>query len=203
MFEKRKSAVSVRIGTPNPRPSTTPVATRSLGPPARRRRAYAATRTAARIPNASVEPMSMFHQSDVIPRAALLCGWSASCCEPQPAHSNSGTSAVDARRQASPVVNPENGYPRPTPSNGAHRIAVALGASTLVAAQLAPLTDRFWEHMLQHLLIGDVAPLLVALGGIRLRVHPLVALPVWAANLCLWHLTPLYDAALRHSAVHL
>jgi putative membrane protein len=57
--------------------------------------------------------------------------------------------------------------------------------------------------MTQHLLIGDVAPLLVVLGGLRPRVRPLVALTAWAANLLAWHLTPLYDAALEHSGVHL
>src|SRR4051812_13618713 len=150
------------------------------------------------MPNASAAPMNMFHQRDVIPRAARLCGSSASCGEPQPAQSTSGTSAVDACRHTSPVVNLANGYPRRTRSNGGHRIAVVLGVAVLVAAQIAPLTGRFWEHMAQHLLIGDVAPLLVALGGVRLRVHPLVALPAWALNLCLWHLTPLYDAALHH-----
>jgi putative membrane protein len=56
--------------------------------------------------------------------------------------------------------------------------------------------------MAQHLLIGDVAPLLVVLGGLRLRVPPAAALPLWAANLLAWHLTPLYDAALDHPALH-
>jgi cytochrome c oxidase assembly factor CtaG len=32
--------------------------------------------------------------------------------------------------------------------------------------------------------------------------HPFVALPLWSALLVLWHTTPLYDAALRHGAVH-
>jgi putative membrane protein len=38
----------------------------------------------------------------------------------------------------------------------------------------------------------------------RLRVlaHPLVALPLWAANLLVWHLPVFYEAALRHDAVH-
>jgi putative membrane protein len=102
-------------------------------------------------------------------------------------------------------------------------VAFTGGAVVLLAAFLSPL-DRLGEerlfsaHMAQHLLIGDVAPLLVVLGlegpllrpalalrpvqRLRLLAHPLVALPLWAANLCLWHLTPLYDAALDHDAVH-
>jgi putative membrane protein len=32
--------------------------------------------------------------------------------------------------------------------------------------------------------------------------HPLVALPLWAASLYLWHLPLLYEGAVRHSAVH-
>jgi cytochrome c oxidase assembly factor CtaG len=72
--------------------------------------------------------------------------------------------------------------------------------------------------MLQHVVIGDLAPLcllagltgpilrpLLALRAVeRLRVlaNPLVALPVWAANLYLWHIPLLYEAAVEHSAVH-
>ena len=73
-------------------------------------------------------------------------------------------------------------------------------------------------HMLQHLLIGDLAPLLLALGlsgpllrpllapkpvqRLQVLTHPLVALPLWALNLCVWHLPVLYDAALDHPLVH-
>jgi cytochrome c oxidase assembly factor CtaG len=32
--------------------------------------------------------------------------------------------------------------------------------------------------------------------------HPLVAVPLWAINLCVWHLPVLYDAALAHPLVH-
>jgi cytochrome c oxidase assembly factor CtaG len=141
----------------------------------------------------------MFHQSDVIPCAAPLCGSSAFCFEPQPAQRTSGTTAARTRH---PFFKAESGYPRPTRSNGPHRIVLAAGIATLLAAQFAPLTGRFSEHMAQHLLIGDIAPLLVVLGGARVRVHPLVALPAWALNLCLWHLPGLYDAALEHSGVH-
>jgi putative membrane protein len=141
----------------------------------------------------------MFHQSDVIPRAGPLCGSSAFCFEPQPAQSKSGTTAAGTRHRFS---KPQTGYPRPTRSNGPHRIVLAAGIATLLAAQFSPLTGRFSEHMAQHLLIGDIAPLLIVLGRARLRVHPLVALPAWILNLGLWHLPALYDAALEHSGVH-
>src|SRR5437588_251927 len=38
----------------------------------------------------------------------------------------------------------------------------------------------------------------------RLRAlsHPAVALPLWAVNLYVWHIPALYQAALRHPAVH-
>jgi cytochrome c oxidase assembly factor CtaG len=72
--------------------------------------------------------------------------------------------------------------------------------------------------MAQHLLLGDLSPLLVVLGltgpllrpvlAIRwLRVarglaHPLVALPLWVVDLYAWHLPVLYQAALQHDLVH-
>jgi cytochrome c oxidase assembly factor CtaG len=110
---------------------------------------------------------------------------------------------------------------RPVP---AWRLACfAAGLIVLVLAFVSPI-DRlgeerlFWVHMLQHVLIGDVAPLLVVFGltgpllrpllavhvvaRLRVLVHPLVALPLWAADLALWHLPKLYDAALAHPAVH-
>jgi cytochrome c oxidase assembly factor CtaG len=78
--------------------------------------------------------------------------------------------------------------------------------------------DTFALHMAQHLLIGDLAPLFVVLGlngpllrpalalrpvrALRVLAHPLVALPIWAVDLCLWHLSPLFDAALRHESLH-
>ena len=99
----------------------------------------------------------------------------------------------------------------------------ALGIALLLVAFLSPL-DRLGEeryfsaHMAQHLLIGDLAPLFCVLGlsgpllrpalalrpvrALRVLTHPLVALPLWAANLWLWHLPRLYGAALEHDAVH-
>lgn len=104
------------------------------------------------------------------------------------------------------------------------RIALfALGLALLVVAVTSPMAtigeeELFTFHMTQHLLLGDLAPLLLlagltgpllrpvlALPGVmRLRVfsNPFVALPVWAANLALWHVPVLYEAAVEHSAVH-
>jgi putative membrane protein len=98
-------------------------------------------------------------------------------------------------------------------------VCFSAGLVVLVIAFVSPLesigeTRLFSAHMAQHLLIGDVAPLLIVLGldarilkpllAPRLRVlaHPFVALPLWAADLSLWHLPALYDAALAHDAAH-
>jgi putative membrane protein len=77
-----------------------------------------------------------------------------------------------------------------------------LGAALVVGAQAAPLDGRFATHMLQHLLLGDLGPLLLVLALPRLPVRPRLALPIWAAAQVVWHLTPVYDAALRHVALH-
>jgi putative membrane protein len=100
----------------------------------------------------------------------------------------------------------------------ARATSFGVGVALLLIATLAPLEGSFKAHMAQHLLIGDLAPLLLALGlsgpllrpllaprwmqRARVLTHPLVALPLWAANLWLWHLPRLYVAALEHPAVH-
>jgi cytochrome c oxidase assembly factor CtaG len=82
-------------------------------------------------------------------------------------------------------------------------------------------------HMLQHLLLGDVGPLLVVLGtrgpigvfllppavlraaartplrtlaGVLLR--PQVSLGAWLASLGVWHIPVVYDAAIARPALH-
>src|SRR4051794_9276327 len=88
--------------------------------------------------------------------------------------------------------------------------------STAPADRLAH--SRFVGHMAEHLLIADVASLLLVLGlsgpvlapllrlpvvdRVRWLTHPVVAFALWAANLYLWHLAGAYEAALRHDAVH-
>ena len=102
------------------------------------------------------------------------------------------------------------------------RIALfAVGVVLMVMALASPIArlgeERLFSfHMLQHVLLGDLAPLALLLGltgpilrpvltwahRLRFLAHPLVALPIWAANLALWHVPFLYDAAVRHDAVH-
>jgi putative membrane protein len=93
----------------------------------------------------------------------------------------------------------------------------ALAEETLVSA-----------HMLQHLVIGDIAPLLIVLGVrgpiaffllpppalrplarlaplrrlLDLLLRPAVSFGVWAAALAAWHVPQLYDAAIAHPALH-
>jgi cytochrome c oxidase assembly factor CtaG len=98
-------------------------------------------------------------------------------------------------------------------------------ASGLVVLLIAasPPVDTLSEqllmaHMAEHLLIGDIAALLLVLGltgplmapllhnrlasVLRFFTHPVVALVCWAVNFYLWHLPALYQAALRHDALH-
>jgi cytochrome c oxidase assembly factor CtaG len=93
----------------------------------------------------------------------------------------------------------------------------------VLALALSPpvgkLSDQLLvAHMAEHLLIGDIAALLIVLGFtgpllaplLRIRVigrlrvltHPLVAVLLWAVNFYAWHLPVLYQAALRHDALH-
>src|SRR4051794_22021665 len=78
----------------------------------------------------------------------------------------------------------------------------------------------FSAHMVQHLLLGDIAPLLMllALSRVIMRpltrrlqsveralgplAHPASALVLWLFLIYLWHVPALYDAALNHSAIH-
>jgi putative membrane protein len=84
------------------------------------------------------------------------------------------------------------------------RAALVLGTVLVLVADVAPLAGRFSTHMVQHLFLGDLGPLLIVLGltGSLRLAHPFAALPLWALVLVAWHLTPLYDAALDHAVLH-
>lgn len=112
---------------------------------------------------------------------------------------------------------------RGTPVGVWRQISFAAGLLVLLLADLPPLATVAEElvvgHMAQHLLIGDLAGLLIVLGltGPMLRPllavrwlgwlrrlgNPLVALPLWALNLYLWHLSALYEGVLDGPALHL
>jgi putative membrane protein len=104
------------------------------------------------------------------------------------------------------------------------RVALfALGIALLVVAVASPIAtigeeELFSFHMVQHLLIGDLAPLCLLAGltgpllrpllavpgvmGLRVFANPFVALPIWTVNLVVWHVPFFYEAAVRHDAVH-
>lgn len=96
------------------------------------------------------------------------------------------------------------------------------GLATILAALLSPvgeLSDELlYMHMVEHLLMGDIAALLIVLGltgpllapilrirffdRLRVLAHPLIAFPLWAIDMYVWHLPLFYQAALRHTAIH-
>ena len=73
-------------------------------------------------------------------------------------------------------------------------------------------------HMVEHLVIGDFASLFLVLGltrsiiqpilaipffaRLQFLANPLVAFPLWAINLFVWHIPALYDSAYGGAAVH-
>jgi putative membrane protein len=96
------------------------------------------------------------------------------------------------------------------------------GLALIAIAFISPLgridDELVFVHMIQHLLMGDLGALLIVLGltgpllqpllanrwfaWMRHLAHPLVALPLWAIDLYVWHVPVLYQAATEHSAVH-
>lgn len=97
------------------------------------------------------------------------------------------------------------------------------GMLVLALAVVSPLDPvgeggLFSAHMLQHVLMGDIAALLLVLGvtgpilrpalalgwvqRLRLLSHPFVALPLWTLSLLAWHVPALYEASLSNAFVH-
>ena len=112
---------------------------------------------------------------------------------------------------------------RGTPVPGWRQFLFWLGIALVIVALNSPVDalgeqDFFFVHMGQHVILGDLAPLCFVAGltgpilrpvlaiktvdRLRFLTHPLVALPVWAVNLYIWHVPFMYQAALRHAPVH-
>jgi putative membrane protein len=115
-----------------------------------------------------------------------------------------------AHRLASPEDRPER-WRRACFYTGLMVIAVAL------VPLGAPGRDLQWVDTIEHLLLGDIAPLLIVLGltapllapVLRNRVlgrlsalaYPPVAFALWTVDLYAWHLRIFYEAGVRHSGV--
>jgi cytochrome c oxidase assembly factor CtaG len=111
-----------------------------------------------------------------------------------------------------------DGRPAPT----WRQVCFYSGLVVMLAALVGPLDDLSQElvvaHMAEHLLLGDVATLLLVLGltgpilapvlriktidRLKFLTNPLIALPLWVADLYIWHTPALYQAALHHDLVH-
>jgi cytochrome c oxidase assembly factor CtaG len=111
-----------------------------------------------------------------------------------------------------------HGHPVPA----ARQVAFYSGLLVILFAVLSPIgrisDDLLAVHMVEHLLLGDIGSLLLVLGltapliapllrikaidRLRVVANPLVALPLWALDLYVWHLPVLYQAALNHAGIH-
>jgi cytochrome c oxidase assembly factor CtaG len=110
------------------------------------------------------------------------------------------------------------GRPVPVLRQGSFLAGTALILLVLVSPVAHLGEELVLAHMVQHLLMADVAALLVVLGltgpllqpalavraidRLRPLAHPVVALPLWAANLYVWHLPVLYQGALASEWLH-
>jgi putative membrane protein len=120
------------------------------------------------------------------------------------------------RRRASTLA--EHG--RPVPS---WREWCFIAGLIALLAVLSPPADSwsdklFSAHMAQHLVIGDVAALLLVLGmngpmmqpilhikaidRLRFLANPIPAISVWALNFYVWHLPFMYRAAYDNDLIH-
>ena len=105
-------------------------------------------------------------------------------------------------------------------------LAFAGAMLALLAALVSPIDGLgedylFSAHMVQHVLLGDIAPLLLLLSLSRVIMRPatrrlasleralgpfaspLTGLALWLGLMYLWHLPALYDAAAEQPLVHL
>jgi cytochrome c oxidase assembly factor CtaG len=108
------------------------------------------------------------------------------------------------------------------PVPAGRQVAFYSGLVVILLAVLSPIgrisDDLLAVHMVEHLMLGDIGSLLLVVGltapliapllrigwidRLRVLANPLVAFPLWVADLYIWHLPVLYQAALNHSGIH-
>jgi cytochrome c oxidase assembly factor CtaG len=116
----------------------------------------------------------------------------------------------------------EPGHPHPP---GYGRLASYVCGLLMVIAALESPIDRLGQqlmlmHMIQHVLLLDIAPILMILGLTKgllrpltrrvmalerragLLAHPVFAIVAYASAMWIWHIPSMYDLALRHTGAH-
>ncbi|MEJ7817618.1 MAG: cytochrome c oxidase assembly protein [Thermoleophilaceae bacterium] len=111
-------------------------------------------------------------------------------------------------------------------AGAARAVAFTAGVLALLIALASPIDGLgedylFSAHMVQHVLVGDIAPalLLLSLSRVILRpvtkrlmgveralgplASPWTGIAVWLGLMYLWHVPAVYDAALEHPVIHL
>jgi putative membrane protein len=106
-----------------------------------------------------------------------------------------------------------------------HALAFAGAVLALLAALVTPIDGLgedylFSAHMVQHVLLGDIAPLLLLLSLSRVMLRPVTrrlvgleralgplaspvtAIALWLGIMYLWHIPALYDAAVESPLLH-
>jgi cytochrome c oxidase assembly factor CtaG len=114
---------------------------------------------------------------------------------------------------------------RPAKDAPVWRLACFYGSLLVVLAALVSPVDAlaeqlFFMHMIQHMLLLDLAPILAILGLTKVLLrpltrpvselerragplaHPAVAVALYVAVIWTWHVPEAYDLALRHATVH-
>ena len=103
------------------------------------------------------------------------------------------------------------------PSDTIQRVAFDVAVILLLTVYITPLHTiavhyLLSVHLLQNVVTAEWAPGLVVFAlpcsvardvrrfrVVRVLTHPLVALPLWLATYFVWHVPPIYDAALERS----
>ena len=112
----------------------------------------------------------------------------------------------------------------PRAASGWRLASFMAGLATVLLALVSPI-DRLADqlllmHMIQHLLLLDVAAILLLLGLTRVILrpvtrylepaerragvigHPVTAVVLYVGIMWVWHIPALYDAAVRHAPLH-